>query len=186
MFSAFRKISRQPLLLLALALLISFLFAGCAAQCISQTSFNRSLIEGENVQRVAVLSFESPPDDPQAGSHISQLFEMHLLSTGLYRISERGGVEKALRELGFNKSVGVNPATLRQLRELIQVDGLILGSVSHYNRVNFGFTARLVSLKSGLVLWSVSQTGGRILRPLSQVADESVEAAVKDLQSKIR
>lgn len=40
--------------------------------------------------------------------------------------------------------------------------------------------------KSGLVLWSISQTGGMIFRPLSQVADETVQLAAKELQAKIR
>ncbi|MCJ7492739.1 MAG: hypothetical protein MUP68_00680 [Deltaproteobacteria bacterium] len=51
---------------------------------------------------------------------------------------------------------------------------------------HLGFTARLVSIKTGLVVWSISQTGGRILRPLGQVAEETVRQAAEDLQSKIR
>jgi hypothetical protein len=58
--------------------------------------------------------------------------------------------------------------------------------VSQYGRSNFGFTARLVSTNSGLVLWSVYQTAGRMMRPMSQVADEAVQAAVKDLQVSLR
>ena len=84
------------------------------------------------------------------------------------------------------RSPEMDPSTLHQIREQLGIDGIILGSVSQYNRANLGFTARLVSMKSGLVLWSISQTGGRVVRPLSQVADETVQAAVKDLQSKIR
>ena len=58
-----------------------------------------------------------------------------------------------------------DPDTLRQVREQTQVDAIVLGSVSQYTRANLGFTARLVSLKSGLVLWSISQTGGSVIRP---------------------
>jgi TolB-like protein len=86
----------------------------------------------------------------------------------------------------LGKSPEADLAALRQLREQLGIDGIILGSVSQYNRVNLDFTARLVSLKSGLIIWSISQTGGRVVRPLSQVAAETVQAAVKDLQSKIR
>ena len=159
---------------------------GCAADTVSRTGVNRSLLDQESIKRVAVLSFENPPDDLQAGSHISKLFESYLLETNLYQIAERGEIEKVIRERGFGKTSEMDKATLRQLGELLQVDGLVLGAVSQYNRFNFGFTARLVSIKSGLVLWSVSQTGGRVVYPLSQVADENVQAAVKDLQTKIR
>jgi curli biogenesis system outer membrane secretion channel CsgG len=170
----------------AVGLVLLFCFFGCAADTVTRTSLNRALLDQESIKRVAVLSFENPPDDFQAGSHISKLFESYLLQTNLYQIAERGEIEKVLKERGFGKTSELDKATLRQLGELLQVDGLVLGAVSQYNRFNFGFTARLVSIKSGLILWSVSQTGGMLTRPLSQVANETVQAAVKDLQMKIR
>ena len=97
-------------------------------------------------------------DDLQAGSHISQLFELYLLQTGLYQIAERGAVQKFLRDRWYSRSPEMDPATLRQKRKQLGVDGVILGSIGQDNRVNFGFTARLVSVKSGLVLWSISPT----------------------------
>jgi len=42
----------------------------------------------------------------------------------------------------------------------------------------------MVSVKSGLVLGSISQTGGSIFRPLSQVATETVQVAVQELEAK--
>lgn len=162
------------------------ILCGCAAESLTRTSFSRELLDQERVKRVAVLTFETPTDDPQAGAHISQLFEMHLLQTGLYQIAERGPVEKIFKERELDKLSAGDPDTLHQVRDQTRVDAIALGSVSQYTRANFGFTARLVSLKSGLILWSISQTGGRIVRPLSQVADETVRLAVKELQAKIR
>ena len=153
---------------------------------VSRTSVDRAVLQKENVRRVAVFAFESPADDAQAGLHISKLFEMYLLQTGLYQIAERASVERIIREKGLDKLSGGDPGALRAIQEQTQVDGIILGTVSQYNRANLGFTARLVSLKSGLVLWSIAQTGGRIVRPLSQAADETVQAAVKDLEARIR
>ena len=181
-----KKGRRWSLAFWAVGLFLIIYCFGCAAQTVTRTSLNRSLLDQENIKRVAVLSFENPPDDFQAGSHISKLFESHLLQTNLYQIAERGEIEKVLKERGFGKTSEMDKATLRHVGELLQVDGLVFGSVSQYNRFNFGFIARLVSIKSGLILWSVSQTGGMITRPLSQVANETVQAAVKDLQMKIR
>jgi hypothetical protein len=169
-----------------ISICVALMLLGCAAESLTRTSSNRGLLDQESVKKVAVLTFDSPRDDPQAGAHISQLFEMHLLQTGLYQIAERGPVEKILKERGLDKLSAGDPNTLNQVREQTQVEAIVLGSVSQYTRANFGFTARLVSLKSGLVLWSISQTGGRVVRPLSQVADETVQAAVKELQAKIR
>lgn len=186
MSSYFGKTPQRALLLLSIACLAISLLHGCAAKSLTRTSVDPALNREENIRRVALLSFESPIDDLQAGTHISKLFETHLLQTGLYQVAERGEIEKVLKERGFSSSSGMDKAVLRQLGELLQVDGIILGSVSQYNRFNLGFTARLVSVKSGLVLWSVSQTGGRIFRPLSQVADETVQMAVQELKGKIR
>jgi hypothetical protein len=184
--SQLKKVLSRACFFWALSFLAALVFSGCAAESVSRTSFDRAFLDQESVKRVAVFTFDSPADDPQAGSHISKLFEMNLLQTGLYQIAERGPVERILKEKGLDKLSAGDPGTLRLMREETQVDGIILGTVSQYSRANFGFTARLVSLKSGLVLWSVSQTGGRVIRPLSQVADETVQAAVKELQTKIR
>lgn len=163
-----------------------FIFSGCVAETVTRTSLNRNLLQQEDIWRIVVLPFDSPMDDLQAGSHISQLFEMQLIQTGFYQIAERSAVEKAFRDRGLGKSPEADLAALRQLREQLGIDGIILGSVSQYNRVNLGFTARLVSVKSGLVLRAISRTGGRIFTPLSQVADETVKEAVLELQVKLR
>ena len=186
MLSDFGKISKWPHSSLVVGLFTIFILGGCAAESVTRTSLNRGLLAQENIQKVAVLPFESPMDDLQAGVHISSLMENHLIQSGLYQIVERSSVERILKDKAFLRSPEMDPSTLHQIKEKLGIDGIILGSVSQYNRANLGFTARMVSTKSGIVLWSISQTGGRIVRPLSQVADETVQAAVKDLQSKIR
>jgi TolB-like protein len=172
-----------PGILFVLALLV---FSGCAAETVSRTSLNRDLLAQEKIRRVAVFPFENSIEDPMAGAHISQLFEMHLLQTGLYQIADKSTVEKTYKNWEPTRPPVMDLAVLRQLKEQAGVEGVILGVVSQYSRSNFGFTARLVSTNSGLVLWSVSQTAGRVMRPLSQVADEAVQASVKDLQVNLR
>ena len=186
MVATFRKISHDQKFLWALACLALFTLFGCAAKFVSRTSFDRPQIQQENIQRVAVFVFESSYIDPQAGTHISRLFELNLQQSGMYKIVERAEIEKVLRERGAPLSPAAPPLSIRQLGDLLQVDGVVFGSVSQYNRFNLGFTARLVSVKSGLVLWSISQTGGRFFAPLSQVADEAVKEALLELQAKFR
>ena len=170
----------------AVSFLAVLLLCGCAAETVSRTSLNRDLLAQENIRRVAVFPFESSIEDPMAGDHISRLFEMQLLKTGLYQIADKSTVEKTLKNWGAARSPVLDLSALNQLREQAGVEGVVLGVVSQYGRSNFGFTARLVSTKSGLVLWSLSQTAGRVMRPLSQVADEAVREAVKDLQVNLR
>jgi len=186
MFGHFKTISGSPIFVWASACLVLFAFCGCAARFATRTSFDRPQLEQENIQKVAVIVFESSYSDMEAGTHISRLFELNLQQSGMYKIVERAEIEKVLRERGAPLSPAAPPLSTRQLGDLLKVDGVVLGSVSQYNRFNLGFTARLVSVKSGLVLWSVSQTGGRFFTPLSQVADETVKEAVLELQAKLR
>jgi curli biogenesis system outer membrane secretion channel CsgG len=186
MFADFWRIPKRLKPLLVFAGLTFFVLSGCAAKFVTRTSFDRPQLQQENIQKVAVFVFESSYIDMQAGTHISRLFELNLQQSGMYKIVERAEIEKVLRERGVSLSPAEPPLSLRQLGDLLKVDGVVLGSVSQYNRFNLGFTARLVSVKSGLVLWSVSQTGGRFFAPLSQVADETVKEAVLELQAKLR
>ena len=168
------------------ASLAFFLPTGCAFHYVNQTSLDIPQIKEEKVQRIAVLAFDNPPLNLQAGMHISRLFELHLLQTGLYRIAERGQVETVLRERGIIISPAGPVVNLQQLGDLLQVDGIVLGSVSQYSRTDMAFSARLVSVRSGLVLWSVSETGGNMFLPVSRVAERTVGSAVGELQAKLR
>jgi hypothetical protein len=177
---------KRSALFLIFACLALFLFSGCAFRYVSQTSLDPGQIKEEKVQRIAVLAFDNPPLNLQAGMHISRLFELYLLRTGLYKIAERAEVERALRERGVMISPTGPMVNLQQLGEALQVDGIVLGSVSHYSRRDMAFTARLVSVKSGSVLWSVSETGGNLFLSVSRVAELAVRSAVGDLQARLR
>jgi hypothetical protein len=170
-------------LLLIFACLTGLVLIGCAAKPINHASFDAALLKEEKIQRVAVLLFESPLMDMHAGLHISRLFELNLLNSGLYKIIDRGEVEKILGEKGVYTYPVTPSPKLRQVGDLLQVDGIILGSVSQYSRFDLAFTACLISIKSGMVLWSISQTGGGMFTPISEVADNTVRSAVMDLKA---
>ena len=171
---------------LAWACLALLLSSGCAFHYVNQTSLDRAQVQEEKIQRIAVLAFDNPPLNLQAGLHISRLFELYLLQTGLYKIAERGQVENVLRERGIMISPAGPLVNLQQLGDALQVDGIILGSVSQYSRRDMAFTARLISVKSGLVLWSVSETGGNPFLPVSRVAQLAVISSVRDLQARLK
>ncbi|HWT77301.1 MAG TPA: CsgG/HfaB family protein [Candidatus Methylomirabilis sp.] len=177
---------KRSVLFFVCVFLAIFLSSGCAFHYVNQASLDVSQIKEEKIQRIAVLAFDNPPLNIQAGMHISRLFELYLLRTGLYKVAERGQVENLLRERGIMISPAGPAGSLQQLGDLLQVDGIVLGSVSQYSRTDMAFSARLLSVKSGLVLWSVSETGGNMFLPVSRVADRAVRSAVSDLQARLR
>ena len=108
---------------LVFACLTAFVISGCAAKTLNHASLDAAQLKEEKIQRVAVLLFESPLMDMQAGMHISRLFELNLLNAGLYKIVDRGEVEKILGEKGVYTYPGISSPKLRQLGDLLQVDG---------------------------------------------------------------
>lgn len=186
MAAALVRNQKRSTVILVCTFLALFLCSGCAFHYLNQASFDVAQIQEEKIQRVAVFVFDNPPLNMQAGMHISRLFELYLLRTGLYKIAERGQVENILRERGIIISPAGPAVSLQQLGDLLQVDGIVLGSVSQYGRTDMAFSARLVSVKSGLVLWSVSETGGNLFLPVSRVAELAVGSAVRDLQARLR
>ena len=177
-----RKCLASFLICACLALLLS---GGCAFHYLSQTSVNRAQVQEEKIQRIAVFPFDNPPLNLQAGLHISRLFELELQQIGLYKIAEPAEVENVLRQRGIVISPVGPSVSLQQLGDLLRVDGIILGEVSQYSRGDMAFTARLISVKSGRVLWSVSETGGNPFLPVSRVAERAVRSAVGDLQARL-
>ena len=147
MFADLWRIPKRLKTLLAFAGLTIFVLSGCAAKFVTRTSFDKPQLQQENIQKVAVFLFESTYIDMQAGSHISRLFELNLQQSGMYQIVERAEIEKVLRERGVPLSPAAPPLSLRQMGDLLKVDGVVFGSVSQYNRFNLGFTARGVSKK---------------------------------------
>jgi len=106
---------KRSVLFFVFAFLALFLSSGCAFHYVNQASFDVPQIKEEKIQRIAVLVFDNPPLSMQAGMHISRLFELYLLRTGVYKIAERGEVETVLRERGIMISPAGPAASLQQL-----------------------------------------------------------------------
>jgi len=100
--------------------------------------------------------------NPGAGRLVAERLGAELMRTGRYRIVERSQIDKLLGEHQFQKTDFASLDGVRRLGKLLGVDAIVVGTVDlfqitwvlFYVRSDVGFSARLVDVESGEVLWA--------------------------------
>lgn len=158
------------------------------------------------VQRVAVFdfNFERPErgriergkiERPaNAGEIVAEIFAEHLLGTGLYQVVGKERMESIMRQNGLRPADLLALPDWKRIHDLLGVDGIVLGVVSEYgdwrSRLNWGgvsiFTARLVNVASGDVVWSVSVNRNTALVNAAAATHAGAESATAKLLTSIR
>lgn len=157
------------------------------------------------IERVAVVDFNF--DRPEkgradrgriirpanAGSILADIFTQHLLGSGLYQVVERGKIDQILRENNIDPAGIFAASNLDKLRKILNVDGLIVGAVLEYGdwrtAINWGgtssFTARLVDIDTGLVIWATSANLSIAMTNSGAVAHAATDVALKELLTQL-
>jgi PBP1b-binding outer membrane lipoprotein LpoB len=141
---------------IAVIILICSLIQGCATASTSsgfQPSHNREIPPGIP-KRVAVLITGETPLDVQA----SDQFSTGLLEIG-FDVMERRQIQAVLAEVQFQQSGLVTEAGAIELGKMLNVQGVFIGSATGGSGpmwVNTHLNIKLVEVKSGKVIWSVS------------------------------
>lgn len=148
-YAHFWKTSKWENPLLAFSCLTIFILSGCPSKPLNCASVDQALLKQGNIRRIALLSFESSLDNPQAGSHISKLSKTHLPQTGFYQVAGRGEIEKALKERGGGTAHAATQSVPHQVGGPLQLDGIIYGAVSQ----------SIVSTSDSPPGWCLSKTG---------------------------
>ena len=158
------------------------------------------------IRRVAVLDFEFHRLEKgridrgkieralNAGEIVADIFIEHLLATGLYQIVGRQRTETLLRQNNLNQDGLLALSDWGPIRELLGADAIILGVVTEFgdwrSRLNWGgvsiFTARLVDLSSGEVVWSVSANRNMAHVNAAGATHAGAESAVQKLKDTLR
>ena len=122
------------------------------------------------------------------------IFTEHLLGTGIYQIVGK----KRTQSLLVQSNVAWNDLLARsdwgQIRDLLGVDAIVLGVVAEFgdwrSKLNWGgvsvFTARLVDLQSGQIVWSVSANRNLARVNAAGATHAGAASVVADLQAKLR
>ena len=127
--------------------------------------------------RVAVLNFESSTapvetllggrethEIANAGPIVADAVAVALVDVPQLHVVEGGRLKQVMEELKITPADALSPANLKKLGEAAGIDGVVVGYVTdfHWWQVmltsgsDLAFSARMVSMETGEVLWSAA------------------------------
>ena len=188
-----------------LLMLTGLLLASCSAFDIKEDNVSIAT-DPHTVSRVAVIDFNFDRLEKgktergkisrplNAGEIVADIFTEHLLGTGLYEIISKERINSLLKENNLRPSDLPTLSDWRRIRDLLEVDGIVLGVVSEYgdwrSALNWGgvsvFTARLVDISSGSVLWSVSANHNLSMENAAKATHAGAQSAMQILREKMQ
>ncbi len=124
-----------------------------------ETRFDHTLVD-RPPQTVAVLPFLNRTDKKEAFDIVRKSFHGHLSKLN-YTVIPLFRVDDALRQAGLDSPEKVYEVPPQKLREILRVDALVKGAVTHYDRVYVGVysqaavgaEASMVDGRTGKELW---------------------------------
>ncbi len=133
---------------------------------------------------VAVVPLENLTNYPKAGLIAAELVSTELYRRGLFRLTEGTALRQALNALETDVADLAVTYAAAELGRRLEVDAVLVGSVSEYGYQHglheepvVGLNLRLVAAASGDILWAASHsTTGR-----GYLARDSVNAAAQRL-----
>jgi len=180
------------------------MFIGCAGPFLNIQNASVSMLDIP-IRKVAVMNFEFARSEYEAisfgnvrrpknaGSVMADIFTEKLLGTGLYQLIERRQIQKILDEFGLSITGLLDSKSPAEVGEILKVDGLVIGTVSEYcdyqAGLNWGgdvdFSARLIDVHSGSVVWSVSARRNFGASNSGFTAHAAVSVAIQELLKKM-
>lgn len=142
--------------------------------------------------KVAVLPFENLTNYPNAGRIAAELLATELYQRRIFQLQEETETRRALAQLKIDPENLTSVAAAQQAAGLLEVDAIIVGSVSEFGYQQglreepvVGLNARLIEAGSGNVLWASSHSvmgGGYLDRgSLNATAQRVVTSMVAPL-----
>lgn len=169
-----------------------FSVAACAGSVREGRDFVDPAISTTLAGTVAVIPFENLTNHPNAGLIAAQLMSTELYDRGVFELQEESKTRKLLAELKIDPARLTDIAAAQQAAGLLEVDALVIGSVSEFGYQHglreepvVGLNARLISGKTGRVLWvsshSAAGSGYLSRSSLNATAQRVVSAMVAPL-----
>lgn len=172
----------------AAAVLLTAAVASCAGSTREGRDYVDPALGGASATKVAVIPFENLTNHPNAGLIVAQLVSTELYDRGLFQLQEETKTRKLLADLKIDPARLTDVAAAQQAAGLLEVDALIIGSVSEFGYQHglreepvVGLNARLVDGVSGKVLWASSHSasgGGYLDRSSLNATAQSVVSAM--------
>ncbi|MFA4840047.1 MAG: CsgG/HfaB family protein [Candidatus Gracilibacteria bacterium] len=110
------------------------------------------LVAALNAQvNIAVIDFEGKNVSKADASALTDRLRAELFLTGKFVVLEREKMGKILEEQGFQLSGCTDDACIVQMGQLIGVEQIVAGSISHVGNV-YSVIARIISIETGQIV----------------------------------
>ncbi len=184
-------------------LLTSFVLVLISACTTFDISGHNAAITEPNpeIKRVAVIDFDfARPERGKtdrgritrpmnAGSIMADIFAEHLLGSGLYEVVERRKVVRLMRDFEIDSGELFATDNITKIQQVLNIDGLVVGVVTEYGdwrgTLNWGgvvgFSARLVQVNSGSLIWAASANRDMAMTNSTAIAHAASQDALEDL-----
>jgi curli biogenesis system outer membrane secretion channel CsgG len=157
------------------------------------------------IKRVAVVDFDfARPERGRtdrgritrpmnAGSIMADIFAEHLLGSGLYEVVERRKVVQWMQDFEIDANELFAADNINTMQQVLNIDGLVVGVVTEYGdwrgKLNWGgvvgFSARLVQIDSGSLIWAASANRDMAMTNSTAIAHAASQDALEDLIAKL-
>ncbi|MBI2528392.1 MAG: DUF799 family lipoprotein [Candidatus Rokubacteria bacterium] len=127
-----------------------------------KAAFRSPVLDSDPPKRVAVLPFENVSDRKGAARIVADVLTTVLARRGRFEVVEPGTVSEALVAVGAAPYGTIDLDTLGALRQRLEVDAIILGTVFSYSEglkkaattsPEVALDARMLDAHSGRILW---------------------------------
>lgn len=151
-------------LTLILVGMATFALSGCGGT--APTTFVYPDYNFGYIERVAVVPMENLTNEQGAGARVTRFLVTELLATEAFDVVEPGEVTVGLQSQSLFRTAELTRAQAMQLGQMLEVQGLFLGSITESAIVRSGgstvnfvtITARLVETDTGQTIWSATHT----------------------------
>jgi len=133
----------------------------------------------KKITKIAVLPFDVSgykgfDNGANLGENVADQYTLEFINMG-YNVVERTRLEKILREQGVQMTGVIDPNDAVKAGKILGVHAMVFGTVVGQPNM-WGLTMRMVSVESGIILWSANSN----LRPiepkvLAQALDEKLK-----------
>lgn len=173
------------------ALALGLMLVSCASGDRQSRDYIEPSADFANM-KVAVLPFENLTNYPNAGRIAAGLMTTELYDRGVFELQEESETRRTLAQMKIDPDNLTSVAAAQQAAGLLEVDAVVVGSVSEFGYQQglreepvVGLNARLVEAATGTVLWASSHSalgGGYLERgSLNATAQRVVSAMVAPL-----
>lgn len=126
-----------------------------------KTSYFNWDIEVKHIRKIAILPFENYTRNEGLASTIREMVLAEVLAQNIFEVVDFSITDLVVFEEGLEKSLKMDKGTIKRIGDRLEVQALLLGSITYLEEIRegsysypvIGISLRLIDVKSGVIIW---------------------------------